>query len=103
EELQDHLGSEKALKMDVVPRGLPVVERFDVLDRHVRLGLVANNGAEDLVLGLCLRCLVSGIVKYDAVAVAEDVVANPAEDLEIAIGEHGSEDSFDKGLAGFAV
>jgi hypothetical protein len=44
DELQDHLRVQKTLEVDVVPRGLPVVERFDVLDRHERLRFVAADG-----------------------------------------------------------
>ena len=43
DELQDHLRAEEALEVDVVPGRLPVVQRFDVLDGHVRLRLVADD------------------------------------------------------------
>src|SRR6516162_743691 len=103
EELQDHLRIQKSLEMDMIPRRLPVIERFDVFDRHMGLRLVADDGADDLVLGLNLRRLVGGIVEHHAVAVAEDVVANPAQDLEIAISEHRCQYGLHQSFAGFAV
>ena len=38
-----HLRAQEALEVNVVPGRLPVVQRFDVLDRHVRLRLVADD------------------------------------------------------------
>ena len=67
-ELQDHLRVQKTLEVDVVPRGFPIVERFDVLDRHVRLRLVAQDRRDDLVLGADLGSLVRRVVEDDAVA-----------------------------------
>ncbi len=43
DELQHHLRAQEALEVDVVPGRLPVVQRFDVLDRDVRLRLVADD------------------------------------------------------------
>ena len=42
-ELQGHLRAEEAGEVDVVPGRLPVVERFDIFDRHVRLRPVAKD------------------------------------------------------------
>ena len=94
DELQDHLRAEEALEVNVVPRRLPVVERFDVLDRHVRLRLVADDAGDDLVLGADLRRLVVRVVEDDAVAVAEDVVADPAQDLPVAMANIGASTDF---------
>ena len=102
-ELEGHLGSQEPLEVDVVPGGLPVAHVGEVLDRDERRGLVAEDLGHDPVLGLDLRRLVGGIVEDQAVAIAEDVVADPAHDLEVADGEHRGEDRFHQGLAGLAV
>src|SRR5437588_2260055 len=43
DELQDHLGPQEALEVDVVPGCLPVVHGGDVFDRYVRVRLVADH------------------------------------------------------------
>ena len=77
-ELEGHLGAEKALEVDVVPGRLPVAHVGKVLDGDDRGGLVAENLRDHPVLGLDLRGLVGRIVEHQAVAVAEDVVSDPA-------------------------
>ena len=79
----------------------PMSGRYSIVTMRRRL--VAQDLGHDAVLGLDLGRLVGGIVEDQAVAVAEDVVADPAHDLEIAVGEHRGEDRFHQGLAGLAV
>ena len=102
-ELQRHLRAEKPLEVNVVPGRLPVVERLDVLDGDERLRPVAEEFAEQRVLALHLAGLVLGVAEHHAVAVAEDVVADPAEDFQIAPGEQRREHGLEQRLAGLQV
>ena len=54
-------------------------------------------------LVLDLGRLVGRVVEDQSVAVAEDVVADPAHDLQVAEREHGGEHRLHQGLAGLAV
>src|SRR5207245_10894289 len=101
--LHHHLDAEEPSEVNVVPRRLPVVERFDVLDGDVRLRLVANDARNHLVLGLDLRSLVDGVVKHLAVTITEDVVSDPTQNPPIPEAEHGAKDGLEKRLAGLAV
>ena len=65
--------------------------------------LVAEDLRHDPVLGIDLRRLVGRVVENHAVAVAEDVVADPAHDLQVALGEHRGEHGLHQRLAGLAV
>ena len=56
-----------------------------------------------MVFGLDLGGLVGGVVEDEAVAIAKDVVADPAQDAQVAMGEHRGEHGLEQGLAGLAV
>ena len=89
--------------MDVVPGGLPVAERADVLDRDVCLGRVAEDGGEEVVLAAHLGGLVARVVEDLAVHVAENVVPHPAHHGQVPSGEHRGQDALEERLAGLAV
>jgi len=46
-EVHAHLGAEKALEVDEIPRGLPVAERRHVLDPHPRMRRIAERRSEN--------------------------------------------------------
>ena len=89
--------------MNVVPRRLPVVQRFDVLNRNVCLRFVTDNGRNYLVLRLDLRRFVGRIVQHQTIAVAEDVMADPTQNAPIARCEHRREHRLQKRFAGLSV
>ena len=72
--------------------------------RDVRLRLVAERWpAGPASLRLDLRRLVGRVVEHQAVAVAEDVVADPAQDAPVPGREHRGQDRLHQRLAGLAV
>ncbi len=74
--------------MDVVPRCFPVAQAADVFDRNERLRVVTQDVSDQLILAFDFGRFVRRIIKHEAVEVAKNVVANPAQDFEMAGGKH---------------
>ena len=75
----------------MVPSRFPIAKAFDVLDADMRLWIVAKNLAKQTVFTDDLGFFVDRIVEDLSVHVAENVVTDPAHDLEIAFGERRCE------------
>ena len=88
-ELQHHLRAEEALEVDVVPGGLPVVQRFDVLDRHDASAACSRAippSSESLLF--TLLALLSGSSSTCPSRLPRMLWPDPAQDAQVAPGEH---------------
>ena len=100
-----------AKDVDVVPSLLVVVAGRVVVNAYlvevvvVQVGLIFSNedGLEGRELADLLGAEVGGLVKHEAVAVAQDVGREPAVQTEHAGADDGSETALNEGLAGLEV
>ena len=102
-ELQRHGRAEEAGEMDVVPGRLPFAQALDVFDGDERLRAVAEDFAQQMVLALDLGLLVGRVVQHAAIEVAEDIMADPTEDVQVPLGHERGQDALQERLAGLAV